>query len=244
MTMGVGPVLRTKQNPPLCELEVDNSYVLIRLHDSQALFSAGWLAKAGRVIFTSSIESSYQPGVRSQSLHQVTSIKKKTPCHLGMLTNLTDWLPLRKGDHIIIELKYKVIQDTHLLRLFGDKSKIDLVAKLSLVRPDWAVAIKISQIVGQILSCLAGEGVKHEVFSFILDLNAANLHSGFYVILGSNTEKIWPTDLTVNDQGSLSSVDQSLLKNVSFAVLEVMALPRLGEEFALDHSWFQFLRAA
>jgi hypothetical protein len=244
MATGSSTIQRPQQREPLSELVTNDSYVLVRLHNTQAYFSAGWLAKAGYLIFTSSVESTYQPGVRTQSLHQVATIEKNVPCKLGLSTNLTEWLPARTGDSIRINLKYVVVQDTPLKRLVGDMGKIDLAAKVSLVRPDWAVAVKVSEMVGYMLSYFVGEGGQHEVFNLTMDLNLAQVKTGYYAVIGSHQAVDWPAALAITDQGELRDDKHFELANLSFAVIEVLAIPRLGDEMARERPWWELLQAA
>src|SRR5690349_20935846 len=103
MPIGVNNLMRPEEQPtPVCELEPDSSYYLIRLTDAQAFFPAGLLSQAKSLLFTSSVESSLLPGHATQSLHNYTSIKKNKAFHLGVHTDLTDWLPARKSDRINI----------------------------------------------------------------------------------------------------------------------------------------------
>lgn len=243
MPTGVSSVYYPEQPAPLCNLELDNSYFLVRMHDAQALFEAGWLVKPGFLVFSSSVESTFQPGVPTQSLHQVATLKKNTPCRLGLNTNLTDWLPARAADSLKVTLKYTVVQDTPFKELADQIGQMDLAAKVSLVRPDWAVAVKVSEITGHLLSYLLREGSQHEIFSLTMDLNLANLQTGYYAVVGSQGDAGWPTALRVDANGRLTDQNGHLLLRHSYAVVEVLGLPRRGEEIARDEPWWELLQA-
>lgn len=242
MPTGVSSVFYPEQPKPLFDLALDNSYFLVKLHDAQAFFEAGWLVKPGYLIFSSSVESSFQPGMSTQSLHQITMLQKNTPCHLGVSTNLTDWLPVRAADTLRISLKYTVVQDTPFKELVGQMERIGLAAKVSLVRPDWAVAIKVSEIAGRLLSYLLQEGSQHEIFPLAMDLSMANLKAGYYAVISSQGDQGWPVALCVDPNGRLTGADGHLLLQHSYAIIQVLALPRRGQEFVRDEPWWELLQ--
>lgn len=243
MPTGVSSLYYPRQREPLANLELDNSYFLVRLHDAQAFFSAGWLRKANFLTFTSSVASSFQPGASTQSLHQITTLQKNTPCRLGLSVNLTDWLPARAADWLKVTLDYAVVQDTPFKELVDKMQGIGLVSKVSLVRPDWAVAVKVSEIVGRLLSYLLGEGSEHRIFSLTMDLNLADLKTGYYAVIGSRQEVTWPESLIVDANGVLVNARAEELPKHCYAVIEVLALPRRGEEIAREEAWWELLQA-
>jgi hypothetical protein len=243
MPTGVSSLYYPEQSQPACNLALDDSYYLVRLHDAQALFEAGWLKKAGYLIFNSSVETSFQPGQPTQSLHQITALEKNTPCRLGLSANLTDWLPARAADSLKVILKYTVVQDTPFKELVDQMGQIGLAAKVSLIRPELAVGVKVSEIVGSLLSYLLREGTQQEVFSLVMDLNLVSLKTGYYAVLGSHGDAGWPTALRVDASGRLTDPNDHLLLHHSYAVIEVLALPRRGQEIAREQAWWELLQA-
>ena len=137
--------LQDQPFPPF-QLELDNSYFLVKLHDAQAFFQANLLKNADLVTFSSFVTSSFQPNSPTQSLHKISTIKKNIPCRLGLNTNLTDWLPASSGNSLGINIKYTVLQGKPIQKFVDHMQQADLVAKLSL-RPDWAVAVKVTNLV-------------------------------------------------------------------------------------------------
>ncbi|MBN2004040.1 MAG: hypothetical protein JXA21_11855 [Anaerolineae bacterium] len=242
MPTGASSLYYPEQHKPAFDLALDDSYVLVKLHDAQAFFEAGWLVKPGLLAFSSSVESSFQPDLPTQSLHQITSLQKNIPCRLGLSANLTDWLPARTTDWLRVNLKYTVVQDNPFGELVDQMGKVGLVAKVSLVRPDWAVAVKVSEIVGQLLSYLLREGSQHEIFSLATDLNLANLKTGYYAVIGSHGNESW-TKLRMDDNGNLVDKTGNPLSRHSYAVFQVLALPRRDEEIARDEPWWELLQA-
>ncbi len=242
MPTGVSPIYYPEQPKPTYDLQLDDSYILVKLHDAQAFFEAGWLVRPGFLVFSSSIESTFQPGSSTQSLHQISALQKNSICHLGIATNLTDWLPARSTDSLKVNLKYTVVQDKPFTELVDQMGRIGLVAKVSLVRLDWAVAIKVSELVGRLLSYLLREGSQHEIFSLTMDLNLVNRKAGYYAVIGSHTDESWPSTLRM-DTGYLTDKDGGALSRHSCAVVEVLALPRRGPEIARDESWWELLQA-
>lgn len=243
MPTGVSSLYYPEQSQPACNLALDDSYYLVRLYDAQALFEAGWLKKAGYLIFSSSVESSFHPGQPTQSLHQVTTLEKNEPCRLGISANLTDWLPARAADSLKVNLKYIVVQDTPFKQLVDQMGQIGLAAKVSLIRPELAVGVKVSEIVGRLLSYLLREGSQHEVFSLVMDLNLADLKTGYYAVLGSQGDAGWPAVLRIDANGRLTDPNGHLLLRHSYAVIQTLALPRRGQEIARDQAWWELLQA-
>lgn len=243
MPTGVSSAQYPEQGPPKYNLEADNSYFLVRLHAAQAFFEANWLVKPGMLIVSSAVESSFKPGQPTNSLHQIALLQKNVPCRPGLSTNLTDWLPARAADWLRITLKYTVVQDTPFNTLVDQMSQIDLVAKVSLVRPDWAVAVKVSQIVGRLLGYMLGEGDKRELFALTLDLNVVSLKTGYHAVIGSYSDEFWPPTLQVDTSGRLTDTDDDPLQRLSYAVIEVLGLPRRGAEMARGEPWWELLQA-
>ncbi len=79
MATGVSPLYYPDQPTPNFNQEIDNSYFLVKLHDTQAFFQANWLAKPGLLILSSSVESSFQPNSPTQSLHKISTLQKNIP---------------------------------------------------------------------------------------------------------------------------------------------------------------------
>jgi len=242
MPTGVSSLYYPEQHPPERKLELGNSYFLTRLHDAQAFFEAGWLVEPGVLIFSSSVESSFQPGSATQSLHHITTLKKKIPCHLGITANLTDWLPARADDTVKITLKYTVVQDSPFKDIVEKMAQLNLSAKVSVVRPDWAVAVKVSEIAGRLLSFLFQEGSQHEIFPLKMDLNLSTLKTGYHAVIGSHTDEDWPRVLRIDNNGRLTDRNGNQLEKLSYAVIEVITLPRRGRESARDEAWWELLQ--
>jgi len=223
-------------------LELDNSYFLIKLFGAQAFFPAGLLTQADYLILSSSVESTFMPGTPTQNLHKLTILKKNIPTHLGVNTNLTDWLPARATDTVKITLNYIVTRGAPIKTLVDKVEQLDLAAKVSVVRSDVAVAIKITQIVGGLLSYFLQEGGQVDVFPLTLDLNVAELKAGFYGVIGSRTDEIWPNALHVDANGRLTDRGGHELSRHSYAVIQVLALKRRGSEALRDGTWGELLQ--
>lgn len=235
--------LQDQPTPPL-KLELDNSYFLVKLHDAQAFFQANFLKNADSVIFSSSITSSFQPNSPTQSLHKISTIQRNTPCRLGLSTNLTEWLPACNGASLQINIKYTVLQGKPIQKFIDHMQQADLVAKLSL-RPDWAVAAKVSNIVGKLLSFFAQEGSQQDLFSLVIDFNVADLKTGYYLVYGSHSDEVWtpPQFLKIDANGRLMDrSSESSLSRLSYAVIQVLGCPRLGQEEFRNESWWELLQ--
>ncbi|OCQ93507.1 hypothetical protein BCD64_01020 [Nostoc sp. MBR 210] len=235
--------LQDQPSPPF-NLELDNSYFLVKLHDAQAFFQANFLGKADLVTFSSSVTSSFQPTSSTQSLHHISTIQKNTPCRLGINTNLTEWLPAGSSDSLRININYTVLQGKPIQKFVDYIKQADLVAKLSL-RPDWAVAVKITDIVGRLLSYLAQEGSQQNLFSLAIDFNVSDLKTGYYLVYGSHSDEIWPAPqfLQIDASGRLrDKSSDSSLSRLSYAVIEVLGIQRLRLQQFRDEPWWQLLQ--
>lgn len=240
MQTGSSNIYYPQQPPPEYNLELDNSYFRVKLHDAQAFFEANWLVKPSVLVFSSSVESSLQPDLPAQSLHRITTIERNTPCRLGLNTNLTKWLPARTPDSLKISLQYGIVQDAPIQKLITHLEKMDLVAELAL-RPDWGAAIKVSKFVGQLLSFLVGEGGQRPIFSLVMDLNVAELKTGYHAVVGSHTGKVWPSSLRIENSGGLRDGRGLPITELSYAVIKVGGLKRLGITTASEEAWCQLL---
>jgi len=243
MSNGVSSVYYPKQPNPPFNLELDNSYFLVRLHDSQAFCKAGWLTELGFITFSSSVESSFQPNSSTQSLHKISSVQKNKPCHLGLSINLTDWLPARQTDWLRVNLKYTLWQDRSLQDLMAQLEQTGLVAIVSLLKPDWTVALILSKIVGQLMSSLLREGSHHEILSSTMELNLQDLKAGYQVVVGSHSDETLPTALKIDANRHLTDISGNSLSRFSYAVIQVLALKRRGQEIARDEPWWELLEA-
>ena len=172
----------------------------LRLHEAQVFYDSWWPFASGSLACSSSVECSFPSAKQSvQSLHQTASFIKNEECQLGLSVNLTDWLPARATDSVHLEVRYNVLWNSPVASLMEHLDKNELVAKVSLLRPDWAAALKVSVIAGKLLSFLMGEGKKEEPFALKADLNVSNLKAGFYAVVGSNKQQVWPTTLQIAD---------------------------------------------
>jgi hypothetical protein len=246
MPTGVSPTYYPDQANPRYPVELDNSYFLVRLYEAQAFFEAGMLVRPGYLILSSTVESTFQQGNPMQSLHKISTMQKNVPCRLGIGVNLTDWLPARAGDALHIGLEYAVVQDSPIKDLMDQMGKLGLIAQLTTARPDLKAAIKVSEIVGRLLSFSLKEGGSQEIFKLVLDLNLAGLNAGFYAAVGSQKEEMWPDRLKIQGDehnASLVTLGKEKLDRCSYAVLQVLALKRRGEEMARGETWWELLQA-
>jgi len=245
MPTGISRPYYPEQAEPKYRIELDNSYYLVKLHEAQAFFEAGWLVKPGYLIFSSSVESSFQPDSPMHSLHKITSIRKNVPCKLGIGAKLTDWLPSRIGDSLHIEIQQAVIQDSPIKNLFEKMDSLGLVAQLTTARPDLKAAIKVSQIAGKLLSLALNEGGSQEIFKLAIDLPLVDLKAGYYAAVGSQNELSWPERLRIIGEGPNASLINSEggLDRFSYAVMQVLAFKRRGAEMARDEAWWELLQS-
>ncbi len=242
MPTGVSGLYYPIQPDTAYPLELDNSYFLVNLCSAQAFFPAGPLAQADFLLLSSSVESTFIPGPPVQSLHKLTLLKKNIPSHLGISTNLTNWLPARGTDMVKFALNYTITRAAPMKSLVDKIEQLDLAAKVSVIRPDVAVAVKLTEIVGNLLSYFSQEGGQTEVFTLAMDLNVASLKSGYYAVIGSRTDEIWPSVLQIDINGRLIGRGGRALTRHSYAVIQVLALKRRGSEALRDEIWGELLQ--
>lgn len=240
----MGRPIYPEQAKPKYPVELENSYFLVKLHEAQAFFEAGWLVKPGYLIFSSKVESTFQPDSPMQSLHKITTIQKNIPCKLGIGVNLTDWLPSRTGDSLHIEIQQAVIQDSPIKGLLERMDSLGLVAQLTIARPDLKAAIKVSQIAGKLLSLSLNEGGGQEIFRLAIDLPLIDLKAGYYIAVGSQKEVPWPEGLRISGEGQNAclAASEGDLDRFSYAAIQVLAFKRRGEEMAREEAWWELLQ--
>lgn len=244
MPQGVSPLYYPDQAAVPCPLVVDDSYVLVRLHSAQAFFPAGLLVRPAYLVVSSSVTSTFQPGAPTQSLHQIATIQKNTPSHLGLSINLTSWLPARAADTLTVTLKFSVIRDNPFQKLTNQIGQLGLAATVSLIRPEWAVAVKITQVAGEFLSIILQEGQEEAVFVMEMDLNLVAIRAGYYAVIGSLKEEPWPEagHLRIDANGQLNAKYVGALSTLSYAVLQVLALKRRSPEVQAHEPWGELLQ--
>lgn len=231
------------QPDPAYPLELDNSYFLIKLFDAQAFFSGNQSSQVDCLV-SSSVESTFNPGVTLQSLHEYKTLRKNIPTRLGININLTDWLPARATDEITITLNYNLVSGTIIQTLVDTIQQLDLASKVSAFRTDIAIAVKISQIVGTMLSSFLQEGEQVEVFPLTINLNLADLKAGYYAVVGSLTDEILSNTLQVDAKGRLTDREGHELSRYFYAVIQVLALKRRGFESLRYETWGELLQSS
>ena len=240
MPTGVSHLYYPIQDNPGDPLAFDDSYFLVKLHDAQAFFPANLLKQAEFLLVSSSVESSFLPNSPIQSIHKLTTLRKNAPCRLGIHTNLTSWLPARADDSISVKLEYKVLQGAPMKSLVDKMEELQLESVVSAIRPDIAIAVTISKIVGHLLSFFLQEGKQIELFPLKIDLNVADLKVGYYAVLGSYTEETYPKILEIK-QGQLTEQHGHELSHYSYAVFQVQMIKRRGSEVVRRASWGELL---
>lgn len=244
MQTGVSQFQYVEKQPTVpAVLTPDNSYVMLYLQSAQAYFSAGWLSKAGYLAVSSAVDSSIDNVPPTQNLHQLTGFQKNTPCHLGLQIALTDWLPARRTDTLRLTLTYTVMRDTPFKTLVDKIDQMNLVSKLSVVRPELGAAVQVSKITGNLLSFLLQEGTEKDVFDLTVDLPMQSTQAGYYAIYGSPDQVPLPKSVWLDKLGNLKD-DGDLLPRLSYALINITALPRRGEEIARGEPWWELLQTA
>lgn len=246
--MAVGATVQQylDQDAPAFDLRPNNSYARLKLYDVQAYFSAGWLQRPATLIVHSEVETSLQAGARLRSLHQLAMVHANTPLRVAIDVNLTDWLPAHSRATVSLALNLTVVQDRPFAELLDRLNQLKLVATVSTFAPDWAVALRVSEICGRLLSLALKEGAERQVLPLLLDLNLVGdeARAGLYAAVGSTEELALPRVLRYTRGPGLTDKHGSPLTGCSYAVLALQALPRLGAEAARDEPWWALLEAA
>jgi len=234
-----------KQNELRSKLAIDNCYFIVKLHEAQAFFRTDWLAKPGFITLVSSVKSTFQPNLPIRSLHRIETLERNKPCRMGLGINLTSWLPARETDSLHIELKYLAVRSTPIKSLMAHLQQAKLGATVSMIRPDWELAVKVSEIVGYLLSYFQKEGIEHEFFPLAININVGNIETGYHASVGSATDEEWPQSLRMDGRGRLiSGMSQTEILNCCYAVLKVGMIPRRGSEIAREEPWWELLQTA
>lgn len=105
------------------------------------------------------------------------------------------------------------------------------------------MAVKVSEIVGRLLSYLLREDSRHEIFSLVMDLNLANLKTGYHAVLGSHSDESWPATLRMDNGRLVDRRTGNPLPRHCYAVIEALGLKRRGNEIDRDESWWELLQA-
>lgn len=220
----------------------EESYYLIKLHQAQAFFELPILARPAYLTLSSSFESSFQPGKPVTSLFQITPLQRGQANRLPLSVHLTSFLPARSADTLRITLKYIVTRDNPFEKLTDKIKQLDLVANLSVVGAEFAIATKISQISGELLSYVLKEGKEQDIFEMVFDWVVSDLQAGYYVIIGSPRSIPNPKKLHLDENGQLHS-DDLPLDQYCYATFKVIAIPARNENEARDRAWWQLLQS-
>jgi hypothetical protein len=214
-------------------------------NDAQAFFSAGRFSSPEYLLMSSSVENSFHPNSPPvQTLHHVSSLVRNVPCHLGVSFNLTGWLPARMTDWLRIKIDYTVVQDSPIKDLLDKIRGSGLTTPLSAISAEFAAAVKVSEIVGHLLSSLTGEGSKHKSFSLEVELNLATLKTGYQVVFGSQNDQSWPEVISIDNNGQLKDKRNHSLDQYSYVIIEVQGIKRCGGEMMRGRPWWELLQMA
>lgn len=234
------------QPPNQVNIQPGNHYYQFRLHNARAIFNAAWPVGIDCILLVTEVSSSLYPDTISRSLHSVKTAKRNHPCNMGLRINLTDWLPARATDSCKITIKYIGVQAAPIKDLLFQMEESGLAAVVSTIEPTWKVALKVSDIVGKIVSHLIKEGHSKELFSVTEAFNLdGNLKTGYYAALGSTDEATIPSQLLIDSQQQLFYAHNGKpVKHLSQAILHLCAIPRMGEDIVRHELWWKLLQIA
>jgi hypothetical protein len=109
------------------------------------------------------------------------------------------------------------------------------------VRPDLAAAVKVSEIVGKLLSFALGEGQERTVLDLTIDLNVGQLQAGYWAVWGSLQDTSWPSRAWMDQAQQLQGDG---LEQLCYLVIQVIVVPRRESEAARSTGWWELLEGA
>jgi hypothetical protein len=244
MTTGTTPFSYPDgQLPNQFKIEPDNHYYQFRLHEARALFNSVLPIKTECLLLISEVTNTFYPDTTIRSLHSIKMVQRNKPCQMGVRINLTDWLPARAKDSCTVTIKYVGIQASPVKDLLAQLEQAGLIATISALDPKWQVALKVSNIVGKILSYLMKEGQSHELFSVTHQFSLSDLQTGYYAAIGSKQDKEAPSSFRLDSQQNLlDGFSRRSLVDWSYALLHIDAVTCMGEEVVRQESWWELLQ--
>lgn len=169
------------------------NYFLVKIHNSQAAFSAPFWKTVNSLIVTSSVSLNH-PVLGLEPIRAIQcsrNVKKGIPEKLGSSKNLINFVPAKMG-HISISIEF--ILDTH--NQMANLSKLintgAFVTSISLGPALATTAKTISEISQKLIDTFIPDPNQREpILQFREDFNipAEELIDGFYVILGTRDPK-------------------------------------------------------
>lgn len=246
MTTGTTPFLYPDRQPPnQTTIQPGNHYYQFRLHEANAFFNASWFAGLEVLLLVSEVESTIHPDTVIRSLHAVKTAKRNQSCQMGLRLNLTSWLPARSSDSCKITIKYIGIQSSPTKNFVEQLQESGLSVVVSMLEPEWQVALKVSDIVGKMTSYLLREGFAHELFAVTHEFNLDSLKTGYYAAIGhAPNEEVTSNLIWGPQQKLLSKGGRRPVENLSYATLRVAMQTRMGEEVVRHEPWWQILKTA
>ncbi len=228
--------------PPGAKLEPDDSYFLLRLHESCALLQSWRWGQAGTLMLKTSVQDSIHNFPRLD-LHQINYIRYNQMTRLAAQINLTDWLPLYSSDVLHLELQYLLVKDKRLKELLDKIAKIDLSTKLMAIRWEVGVGLLVAELFGHVLNHLLQEGQIEQIFAIQVDLNVEKLQPGFMIATEDNYLGAIPTEFIITEHENLVLKNQYgyPFEETSYAVFELLPRRRLGERHWRETVWGQIL---
>jgi len=235
----------TQPAPPF-QLDWNNSYYQVKIHDAQVVFAGNWFQQADTVLVSTEVALTANPDKPIKSLYKVDMIQRNTPMRLGLSPSLTDWLPAQTDSQVHLTLQYTVVQGTPFKTLLDKMVSANLAGVASLIRPDLGVALKITEIVGRVISYFAGEGNANNVFALTMDLSSVDLQAGYHVTIGSKEDvpRLDPALLKIDSQGQLVYTPASTLDRLSYLVIQVQGIPQRQSEAVRWTTWGTLLATA
>lgn len=235
------------QQPPLpagAKIIADDSYFLLRLHDSQVVVNTRGWGEAGTVLLKTSIKSDIHDQFVT-GLHKVESVRKRTATRLAAQIELTDWLPAYGGDALQLELHYILVKNDPLKQLLDKIAAVGLSTKLTAIKWEVGIGVKVTEMLGRAFSYLLEEGQAEEVFRLQADLNVDKLQPGFIVAADTHYPGTIPTQFIITEREDLVLKNQfgHPLDETTYAVLEMLPRKRLNERYWRESTWGEVLLA-
>jgi len=237
------------QPTSLYPIELDNSYVKLRIEQAQFFYEAeeilSRLVQPSSVALLSSVEVTSEPGanpVKFSNVHNFGGVKRDQPSQLSLNIDLTDWIPAWKTAKIYFELQFVVIRDNKFEKLYKEMSSKQLAGKAGMISKELGVGIGASQLTAQLLSYLLQENMADEPLSAIREtIELSELRPGYLAFLGSIKNKNLPSQVRLNDNGQISNSSNFQFDQCSYFLMKAISINRLGTVVSKNSKWWQLL---
>ena len=229
-------------------INMESDYFIIKVHSAQAAFTGPLWEKAVRLIVTTQVNLNL-PYMNEDifSIQRTREIERDRTIKLGLCPNLVSLVPACMT-HVSVAIDFIVDKKNQLASLQSLINDDNLLSILSLAPGSVLVAKSIGQVAKKIIQTFIPANEQQPILQFECDFNLVteNFKEGFYVVMGSSSPKSpLPVDPgMIEVRNGEVFIDQTLITNLSYVVLEVIRVPARGRTMSEDAEWEDMLREA